>query len=238
MRYAFTIPTVESMSRKAPRPEKALTAEEVLAQNQRERSARQSGRRRLSPAASKKHGSTKRDPKSNGGDKASESVEDVESGGEGSGSESEDGYLSSSSSGSVDRREPGTVRNDVLSEILGASGASNKTKPVGKEQSSGATSSTSLPKDLKPESHEHIVYLAGNSLGLQSKSSYQLVNEELVMWQTKWVLYNTGWPPAVCRGSQFYFVRAVTGWFNSHHDRPWKSYAEDITAMMAGLVGK
>lgn len=184
MRYAFTIPTVESMARKAPRPEKPLTAEEVLAQNQRERSARQAGRRRLSPASSKKADIGKRNQKSVSGGQASKSLDNVESA-EGSGSESEDGYMSSSSSGSVDRRKASTVRNDVLSEVLGASSASSKNESDDARSGAGSTSSPSVPQDLKPEAHEHIIYLAGNSLGLQSKSSYQLVNEELVMWQTK-----------------------------------------------------
>lgn len=60
-----------------------------------------------------------------------------------------------------------------------------------------------------------IVYLAGNSLGLQSKSSAMCIQEELSMWQDK----------------------AVTGWFQSHYKRPWSSYADRLAPLIAGLVG-
>lgn len=60
-----------------------------------------------------------------------------------------------------------------------------------------------------------IVYLAGNSLGLQSKSSAMCIQEELSMWQDK----------------------AVTGWFQSHYKRPWSSYSDRLAPLIAGLVG-
>ena len=185
MRYLFTIPTVESMTRKGPRPEKPLTAEQVLAQNQRERSARQAGRRRLSPASVKVN-DTKQDRSatSRGGGKSSKKASETE-GADESGSESEDGYMSSSSTGSRDAREPSAVRDDVISEVLGSTD-STSSKKQGENGVDGINESSNGPPDsLKPESHENVIYLAGNSLGLQSRSSYQLVNEELVMWQTK-----------------------------------------------------
>lgn len=180
---------MESMNRKAPRPEKPLTAEEVVAQNQRERAARQAGRRRLSPASSKKE-DTKQGRDSDGGDKSGKNADDGD-GTDGSGSESEDGYMSSSSSSSIDRRGPSAVRDDVLSEVHGAAGISN-----GKNQDEDASNNRSVangggpPDSLKPEAYEYIIYLAGNSLGLQSKSSYTLVTEELQMWQTKCVMFS------------------------------------------------
>lgn len=184
MRYMFTVPTVESMSRKAPRPNKPLTAEEVVAQNQRERSARQAGRRRLSPASSKKE-DTKQDRIAGaGGGTTSKTADDGEANGW-SGSESEDGYQSSSSTSSLDQRGPSTVREDVLSEAHGQVNASSKKKQAAEGNNGIELTTDGPPESLKPESHEYIIYLAGNSLGLQSKSSYQLVNEELMMWQTK-----------------------------------------------------
>lgn len=31
--------------------------------------------------------------------------------------------------------------------------------------------------------------------------------------------------------------KAVSGWFSSVHNRPWKTYAEKLSPMVAGLVG-
>lgn len=188
MRYLFTIPTVESMNRKGPRPEKPLTAEQVLAQNQRERSARQAGRRRLSPASSKTNDTKQNRPTtSRSGSKTTKKANETE-GVDESGSESEDGYMSSSSVGSRDGREPSTVRQDVIAEVLGSNDTTSS-KMQDENEAGGADAKTENsngpPDSLKPESHENVIYLAGNSLGLQSRSSYQLVNEELVMWQTK-----------------------------------------------------
>lgn len=184
---------MESMNRQAPRPEKPLTAEEVVAQNQRERAARQAGKRRLSPSSPKtdasKQGGQAGTTGAGGATAGTASKAGDDSDGEGSGSEGEDGYMSSSSSSSLDQRSPSHVRQDVLSEVHGSSDrTSNKgqnvSHPVGEETGQNG-SSNGVPQSLKPESHENIIYLAGNSLGLQSKSSYQLVNEELMMWQTK-----------------------------------------------------
>lgn len=195
MRYLYSIPTVESMTRQAPRPDKPLTAEQVVAQNQRERAARQATRRRLSPSSPKK-GKNEQARQSSGvsasGGPTSAETSSTKAGddsdGEGSGSEGEDGYTSSTSNSSVDQRTPAHVRQDVLSEVNGSSGptdahAQNGSHPTG--DPNGSSSSNGVPDSLKVESHENIIYLAGNSLGLQSRSSYQLVNEELIMWQTK-----------------------------------------------------
>lgn len=79
----------------------------------------------------------------------------------------------------------------------------------------GASAANAVPAHLQPEAHNSIIYLAGNSLGLQSKSSAARVQEELGTWSEK----------------------AVSGWFSHVHSRPWKTYAERLSPMIAGLVG-
>lgn len=193
MRYLYTIPTMESMNREAPRREKPLTAQEVVAQNQKERAARQAGRRQLSPASPSRKANAKQSQDSQTGSRdvpglSTKGSEDTDGEASESESEAEDGYMSSSSSSSRDMRRPSSVRQDVLAEVHGAFVTSRNQDEscVSSGESKPQNGSTSaVPESIKPEAHENIIYLAGNSLGLQSKSSYQLVNEELMMWQTK-----------------------------------------------------
>ncbi len=65
----------------------------------------------------------------------------------------------------------------------------------------------------KPASAEHVLYLCGNSLGLQPKRAAELVAEELHDWQHL----------------------AVEGHWKAR--RPWMPYHENLSADLAGLVG-
>ncbi|ESK96865.1 kynureninase [Moniliophthora roreri MCA 2997] len=62
---------------------------------------------------------------------------------------------------------------------------------------------------------EPCVYLCGNSLGVMSNKSKQLVQEELDVWAT----------------------RAVIGHFSHPHGRKWVSFTDHITPLIAELVG-
>lgn len=65
----------------------------------------------------------------------------------------------------------------------------------------------------KPANAERVLYLCGNSLGLQPRSAAQLVQEELEDWQRL----------------------AVEGHWKAR--RPWMPYHENLAADLAGLVG-
>lgn len=65
----------------------------------------------------------------------------------------------------------------------------------------------------KPASAERVLYLCGNSLGLQPKRAGELVREELEDWQRL----------------------AVEGHWRAR--RPWMPYHENLSADLAGLVG-
>ncbi|NNF52486.1 MAG: kynureninase [Gammaproteobacteria bacterium] len=65
----------------------------------------------------------------------------------------------------------------------------------------------------KPASAERVLYLCGNSLGLQPKRAAELVKEELEDWQRL----------------------AVEGHWKAR--RPWMPYHENLSADLAGLVG-
>ncbi|KAF8636481.1 hypothetical protein AX17_003296 [Amanita inopinata Kibby_2008] len=66
---------------------------------------------------------------------------------------------------------------------------------------------------LDPQAKCH--YLCGNSLGLMSKRSRALVQQELDAWAS----------------------RAVLGHFSHPEDRPWATYADAVTPLLAELVG-
>ncbi|EAU88456.2 kynureninase [Coprinopsis cinerea okayama7 len=66
-----------------------------------------------------------------------------------------------------------------------------------------------------PEPGNGAVYLCGNSLGLLSNRSNQMVQEELKAWGT----------------------RAVVGHFSHPQDRPWVTCTDKVNPLMAELVG-
>lgn len=66
-----------------------------------------------------------------------------------------------------------------------------------------------------PNENELIVYLAGNSLGLQSRASADRMSREQSVWHDK----------------------AVTGWFNHTYKAPWTGAAERLAPMIGGLIG-
>ncbi|RDB21270.1 Kynureninase [Hypsizygus marmoreus] len=68
---------------------------------------------------------------------------------------------------------------------------------------------------LRPDGDSKIIYLCGNSLGLPSKRSTALVQEELNVWGT----------------------RAVIGHFSHPHGRPWAEYCDELTPLIAEIVG-
>lgn len=301
MRYCFFLPTAESMQRPPPQPERSITAEEIVAQHQKERAQRQSNKRSRagSPSSAPAPGGGGRNAASatntptggtdgkevlpsdetvqlgnvgttpqlpspttgdNDGIEGVDTADDLsnlntsnvheldsgvdlnlvgrstldnesgDEGGSGSGSDSEEGYISASSSGSIrDHRSASKVRRDILNEAHGISDSKarrrqeqNSTSPSespppeetsisppqnaeanqyaktqSQSQTNGPTEATTkaaiqdrdapsrTPHWMKPELHENIIYLAGNSLGLQSRGSFRLVSEELNMWQSK-----------------------------------------------------
>ncbi|GLB35039.1 putative catalyzes the cleavage of L-kynurenine (L-Kyn) and L-3- hydroxykynurenine (L-3OHKyn) into anthranilic acid (AA) and 3- hydroxyanthranilic acid (3-OHAA), respectively [Lyophyllum shimeji] len=68
---------------------------------------------------------------------------------------------------------------------------------------------------LRSDGDSKITYLCGNSLGLPSKRSTTLVQEELNVWGT----------------------HAVVGHFSHPHGRPWTKYTDKLNPLMAELVG-
>ena len=66
---------------------------------------------------------------------------------------------------------------------------------------------------LNPE--DDCVYLCGNSLGLQPKSTKELLTQELQVWQES----------------------GVHGHFNHRYNRPWVSTDDNLTSSMAKIVG-
>ncbi|KAF8078037.1 pyridoxal phosphate-dependent transferase [Lyophyllum atratum] len=68
---------------------------------------------------------------------------------------------------------------------------------------------------LRSDGDSKITYLCGNSLGLPSKRSTTLVQEELNVWAT----------------------RAVVGHFSHPHGRPWTKFTDELNPLMAELVG-
>ncbi|KAF5357856.1 hypothetical protein D9756_001651 [Leucocoprinus leucothites] len=69
--------------------------------------------------------------------------------------------------------------------------------------------------NLQPDQDAQCTYLCGNSLGLMSKRSQTLVQEELDIWGT----------------------RGVVGHFNHPLNRPWVEYTHKLTPLMAEVVG-
>ncbi|KAF9483906.1 kynureninase [Pholiota conissans] len=68
---------------------------------------------------------------------------------------------------------------------------------------------------LRTDGENHCTYLCGNSLGLQSKTSAEFVQEELHVWAT----------------------RGVIGHFSHPHNRPWTKCCDDIHPLLAELLG-
>ncbi|KDR81523.1 hypothetical protein GALMADRAFT_239525 [Galerina marginata CBS 339.88] len=68
---------------------------------------------------------------------------------------------------------------------------------------------------LRNDGENNCTYLCGNSLGLMSKSSSTLVQEELHAWST----------------------RAVTGHFAHPQDRPWTKCCDEVNTLLAELIG-
>ena len=124
---------------------------------------------------------------------------------------------SESSSSSIDDRPPQDVYQEFKRSAHGQDSAHRQSADISTTTNSNGTDkpSATVPSHLLPEQHEQIIYLAGNSLGLQSKLSASRVQEELTIWQDK----------------------AVSGWFSHTYKRPWKVYAEKLSPMIAGLVG-
>ncbi|PPQ75419.1 hypothetical protein CVT24_012985 [Panaeolus cyanescens] len=67
----------------------------------------------------------------------------------------------------------------------------------------------------RSDKESNCVYLCGNSLGLLSKSSAALVQEELQVWGT----------------------RAVLGHFDHPDNRPWTKCTDEVNALLAEVVG-
>jgi len=118
--------------------------------------------------------------------------------GDGNSDEEDAGYSSSDSMSSVDERSPKELHDDLYA----AAGAGNTTDTdsESKQQTSSdsdtngkaAGKSPAVPpikfpktSSKRPDPMDMIVYLAGNSLGLQSHNSLRYIQEEIQMWQDK-----------------------------------------------------
>ncbi|KAG5727652.1 Kynureninase [Termitomyces sp. T112] len=69
--------------------------------------------------------------------------------------------------------------------------------------------------EFRTDGDSKVIYLCGNSLGLSSRRSVDLVQEELKAWGT----------------------HGVVGHFRHPHDRPWVKFTDELNPLMAEIVG-
>ena len=97
---------------------------------------------------------------------------------------------------------------------------------------------------LYPENR--CIYLCGNSLGLQSKTSTVLIQEELDVWATRWVFFWAYYPhhPLVEIIENLFLptlwlkLRGVLGHFTHPQNRPWTKCTDEVHPLLAELVGR
>ena len=89
-------------------------------------------------------------------------------------------------------------------------------------------SATHAPPDAKCH------YLCGNSLGLMSNRSRHLVSEELNVWASRSVCISS----TPVHLSPHRPCRAVIGHFNHPHNKPWTTYSDVVTPLLAEIVGQ
>lgn len=83
-----------------------------------------------------------------------------------------------------------------------------------------------------------ITYLCGNSLGLSSKRSIALVQEELNAWSTRCVFGSIQGYLSPEHEVDSFFASAVVGHFSHPYGRPWTEFCDELTPILAELVGK
>ena len=170
MRCNFIVPTLESLHRQAEQSPPPTPLPEIVARH--EKLKEQTNR----TATLTQKPAKEAQPQDLGRPGPAETFAGVEGGEDGTHS------LSSSSSGFADRYR---TRTDRGHRSANRNADSASLLAIDHQNANLEGDLDEQDVEPKPEAHEMIVYLAGNSLGLPSRQSMQFVQDELNVWQDK-----------------------------------------------------